>query len=100
MSHLEKGERVEADDGYQHLDPEFVRSKSGIFHPPDPDGLRNTVMARQESVNRRMKNFAILRNTFHHDASKHQIAFFTAAVLVQMSLNCEDERLFDVEYEG
>ena len=60
LSHLEKGKRVEADNGYQHLDPEFVRSKSGILHPPDPDGLRNSVMARQEMVNKRIKKIAIL----------------------------------------
>ena len=30
---LEENERVECDDGYGGADPEFTKSKSGIFYP-------------------------------------------------------------------
>ena len=66
-SSLEPNERVEADDGYQHGDPEFVKSKSGIFH--ENNGIRNTVRARHETVNKRLKQFGALSSVFRHGVS-------------------------------
>ena len=53
LHHLDEGERVEADDGYQFLDPEFVKTPSGIHHPEERKVIRRRVMARQETINKR-----------------------------------------------
>ena len=100
LSHLEDGERVETDDGYIFLDPEFTKARSSIFHPEDMKDLRNTVRARHETINRRMKVFKILANKFHHsDLGKHQDCFNAVAVLVQFALE-RKEQIWDIEYKG
>ena len=93
-SNLDEHERVEADDGYQHGDPEFVKSKSGIFH--GNHSIRNTVRARQETVNKRLKQFSALSSIFRHGPAKHGVVFDTVAVLTQMSFN-RGEVLFQID---
>ena len=95
---LEEHERVEADNGYQHLDPKYCKSKSGVTHKEVNQGMRNTVRARHELVNRRIKNFHAIRNAFSaKQIAKHQHMFVTAAVLVQISFEL-GENNYAVEY--
>jgi hypothetical protein len=91
---LDENERVEADDGYIGQDPQFVRSRSGPVHPPLFRPMRNTVRARHETVNARIKNFRILCVPFRSSINKHWIAFEAVVVIVQLGL--KENPLFTV----
>lgn len=100
LEHLEEGERVETDDGYLRLDPEFTKARSSIFHPDKHKGRRNTIRTRHETINRRMKVFQCLARKFHHqDLGKHQDCFRAVAAIVQYALE-RGEQIWEVEYEG
>lgn len=94
---LEPNERVEADDGYKDGDPQFVKTRRAVWHPSSAVGLRNRVMARQETAHSRIKNFAALKNVYRHHLSRHQDIVFAATVLTQLSIE-GGERLFSVQY--
>ena len=83
MSHLDENERVEADDGYLAGDPKYVKSKSGVWHHEDNRGVRNTVRARHETVNKRIKQFGALSSVFHHSPLKHNEVFQEGEVKTQ-----------------
>lgn len=93
---LERGERVEADDGYAALDPQFVRSKSGAFHPEETKIIRNRIMARQETANKRLTQWNVLAQIFRHDLSKHSICFRAVANITQLAIE-DGDTLFEVE---
>ena len=93
---LDNGERVEADDGYAGADPEFTKTRSGIFHPTAAASVRNTVCARHETVNKRLKQFAALSNVWRHNISKHSTAFHAVALVTQISIE-NGEPLFEIE---
>ena len=93
---LEDGERVEADDGYAGADPEFAKTRSGIFHPPAAADIRNTVRARHETVNKRLKQFAALSNVWRHHLSKHSTVFHAVTLVTQISIE-NGEPLFEIE---
>ncbi len=96
---MDENERVEADDGYKAGDPEFCRTPSGVFHPEKQRKMRRRVMGRQESVNARMKSFAILRVRFRHDPELHGDVFRAIAVLVQLGIK-NGQPLYDCsDYE-
>ena len=100
LDHLEEGERVEADDGYIFLDPEFTKARSSVFHPEENRGLRNTVRARHETINQRMKVFNCLAQKFRHsDLGKHQDCVRAVAAIVQYALE-RGEQIWDVQYKG
>jgi len=94
---LERNERVEADDGYAAGDPEWVKTRSGILHIDK--GMRNNVRARQEVVNKRLKQWNVLCHVFRHNISHHGDAFRAVAVITQLSFDY-GERLFQIEGYG
>ena len=57
---LEEGERVEADKGYRHSAPEHIRYP-GWLEPPERAAMTQRVRCRHETVNKRMKQWNILR---------------------------------------
>ena len=107
---LEEGERVECDDGYGGADPEFAKSKSGIFHPKMSKKTCNIVCARQESANKRIKQFAALSGVFRHDMTKHSTVFNAVALVTQISIEVgmplfevngyDDEIFYGIEAEA
>ena len=99
LSNLEEGERIEADDGYLFLDPEFVKARSSVYHPRENQDMRNTLRARHETVNRRLKVFRCLSSKFHHtDLGKHQDCFNAVAVLVLFAID-RGEQTYDLLYK-
>ena len=96
LSNLDEGERVECDDGYGGADPEFAKTRSGIFHPTLSESVRNCVRARQETVNKRFKQFQALCQPFRHNLDKHAAVFNSVAVLTQLSIQ-NGEPLFQVD---
>ena len=93
---LDEGERVEADDGYLNADPQFAKTRSGVMHPEEARAMRNTLRARHETVNGRMKIFKMLSIVWRHSLEKHSIAFHAVAVITQLELRRSP--LFEVEY--
>ena len=59
------------------------------------EDLRNKIMARQESVNKRMKQFGCLSQIFRHDLAKHGDVVRAVAVITQLSM-VNEKPLFEV----
>lgn len=78
---LNEGEKTVADKTY--------RDRRYFVNPvddPDSVALQKKIMARHETVNKRIKQFQILNDCFRHDISKHQICFYAACNLTQLML--------------
>lgn len=93
---LEEGERVEAGKGYMHSAPEHIRYP-GWLEPPERAAMTQRVRCRHETVNKRMKQWNILRAAYRHDMLKHQQVFGAILALTQLSIE-NGEPLFQVEY--
>lgn len=92
---LEHGEMIEANKGYRG-EPLHART------PVDYLNIRERrrkcrARARQETVNRRFKQFGILSQRYRHDLRTHRIVFEAIVVLTQMDFN-NGNRLFGVRY--
>ena len=55
--------------------------------------MQQRVRNRQETVNKRLKQFSILKQRSHHDMLKHGDVFRACAVLIYLSIN-DDDKLF------
>ena len=93
------GERVEADDGYRGEDPLKAKVPASMVHNQDDVFLkmRSYVRRRQETVNKRMKQFKVLFTVFRGDITFHGSCFRAVAVLTQLKID-HGVKLFDVEY--
>ena len=99
MTELDENETCEADDGYIHEHPKYIKCPRGLFNDPDREAMQQRVRSRQESVNRRFKQFKILGGIrFRHDLSSHGHVFRAVAVLIQVAID-NWERLWDVDYD-
>ena len=54
-------------------------------------------MARQEALNSRLKNFAILRNLYRHKLEDHGDVFRAILVIVQIGIEFGGEPLYSCE---
>jgi DDE superfamily endonuclease len=97
MSHLDAGERVEADDGYVGETPQYVKCPKSFTNPKENEQMQKLVRSRQETVNARFKDWGCLLQRFRHDLVKHSNCFRSVAVITQLSIE-SGERLFDVLY--
>lgn len=83
------GKMIIADSGYKTTEPDEV----GIFSIPnvcDPDVLYNfksRARLRQEQVNSRLKDYAILRHAFDLGKDKHAACFYAVLVNVQYKID-------------
>ena len=93
-SYLEEHKRVEADNGYSAGDPEVCKTPRGCLHPEENRYMRNRLMARQETVNSRIKNFAILKQSYRHKLEDHGDVFRAILVIIQIGIEFCDEPLF------
>lgn len=76
--------KVIADKGYRG-EPGLIVHHNAL----DTEEVRlfkKRAMARQESLNHRIKNFKILAERFRHKEKKHQIAFLAVVVLIQFQI--------------
>jgi hypothetical protein len=98
MTHLGPGEQVEMDRGYHGSMPKYVKCPNGLLADPDPAVklMAARFWSRQETVNERFKNWAILCTPYRHEFLEHQTVFGTIVVLTQLSLAANP--LFHVEY--
>ena len=96
---MEEGERVEMDDGYVGSSPRYVKCPKCIGNLPERREMQQRVRSRHETVNRRFKQFAILRQEFRHDITLHACVFVSIAVLTQISIENGD-KLFSINEYG
>lgn len=94
----EENKRVEADDGCKGEDPECIKAPSGMMHDQREEALtlRSRVRSRQETVNKRIKQFKCLSETLRHDLLFHAKCFRAVVVLTQLAIN-HGKPLFPVE---
>jgi hypothetical protein len=99
ISNLLPLERVEADDGYIGEHPRYVKCPSGFANPTTTEYMQQRCRNRQETVNKRFKNWGILKQVFRHQEKlvEHADIFRAVAVITQLSIN-EGERLFECGY--
>ena len=81
-SHLEKGERVEVDDGYidEHL--QLIKCPKGFVNLEETEFVQQTCRNRQETVNKRLKQFGVLKQRYMHDINMHAKVFHSCDVCV------------------
>lgn len=93
---LDENERVEADDGYIGSAPQYVKCPGSVANLAHREEMQQRVRNRHETVNRRFKQFRILKEVFRHDPRLHWCVFTAIAVLTQISIENGDE-LFDID---
>jgi hypothetical protein len=98
MTFLEPYERVEADDGYLGEAPLKVRCPKCVTVPAERKEMMSMVRHRQETINKRFKDWKILDSQFRHDVRLHRDVFAAIAVLSQIAIQHNGEDLFEVEY--
>lgn len=95
---LGRGEKVIADGIYGAEAPLKVRAPGTIFSKPQNQAMEKRVRARHEHCNRRMKQWAILRQEFRHDLTHHESVFCAIAVMTQLCIQ-NGEPLATVSYK-
>lgn len=81
------------DNGYIG-EPEYLSTPNDL----DTDEIvafKRRARARQETINKRIKEFRILSERFRHDIKKHKMVFEAICVMVQYDLECE-RPLFEI----
>lgn len=96
--HIDENERVEADDGYIGEAPEKVKCPASFVNPAENEEMQQRVRNRQETVNKRFKQWGILNSVYRHDISTHGDVFRAISVITQVAIK-NGEPLFDVEYK-
>jgi hypothetical protein len=96
-SHLEQDERVEADDGYIGDHPMFVKCPGGFANPEITEFMQDRVRKRQETINKRLKQFKCLAGPWRRELTNHGTAFRAVAVISQFLIN-HGEQLFKCGY--
>jgi hypothetical protein len=94
---LDEHKRVEADNGYIGEVPQKVKCPGCASNPTENQVMQNRVRSRHESLNGRLKNWAILTSVYCHDLMEHGNVFQAIAVITQISINV-GEKLFEVDY--
>lgn len=87
---LQDGEKVVADNGYTSercITPDSVRDSDKKVH--------TRLRARHESCNARIKSFGILKHTYRHSLSSHNVVFHAVSKLVALTIETE-EPLFSI----
>jgi len=96
MHHLDPNERVEADDGYVGEHPRKVKCPAGFANPPENEAMQQRVRNRQETLNKRLKQWEILNVPYRHELSSHGTVFRAIAVITQVAIT-NGEPLFPTE---
>ena len=81
---IPEGKKAVADGGYKRCGPKVSISTS--LDDPRVARFKRRVKCCQETINGRMKKFAVLTTRFRHDDTKHQACFFAIAVTVQYTM--------------
>ena len=96
MSKLGDAERVESDDGYIGEAPLHSKCPKSFVNPEECECMQQRVRNRQETINKRLKEWGVLRNMFRHVDKLHKHGNVVRALLVmtQISINL-GKKLFE-----
>ena len=97
ISHLEVGEQVESDDGYIGEAPGCIKCLKSFSNPEETLFMQQRVRNRQETVNKRMKNWGVLKQVYRHRFTGHGDLFTVIAVITQITIE-NGEPLFQCGY--
>ena len=92
---LRPGEMVEADRGYRG-EPTKIRTPIDAANRRESK-RKSRARACQETVNKRFKQFGILKQVYRHDIKKHKLVFDSIVVITQLSLR-HGEPLFGCHF--
>jgi hypothetical protein len=95
---LEDGERVESDYGFRGVLPQFSKCPSSIGTLVECEAMQQRIRSRHETVNKRYKQWKLLKSIYKGKIEHHGSYFRVAAILTQLNIDY-GECLFDVEYE-
>lgn len=98
MTELGPNERVEADDGYIGEHPRHIKCPKGFANQEQTLFMQQRVRNRQETVNKRFKNWGILKQVYRHAIPKHGDVFRAIVVITQLSIT-NGEQLFECGYK-
>lgn len=87
IDRLEIDEKALADKGYRD---------NNFFVNPNGDPLKKKILARHETVNKRVKQFYCMNDVFRHVLTLHP-SFFRACVNLTQIVTVNGEPLYDVE---
>jgi hypothetical protein len=81
---LAKGKFMIVDRGFnsKYEDEKLFYATPSELDSPELENYKTRCRMRQESFNRRLKCFQVLKSEFRHGADKHEIAFQAVAVTV------------------
>ena len=96
IHHLDIDELLLADGGYAGDNGNYTNTPTGRNNLTEL--RKNKVRARHETCNRRLKQWAVLKQTFRHRLEKHGLCFRAVANITQASLE-NGEPLFTVFYD-
>ncbi len=94
---LDEGEKVEADSGYRGQPDSVCTPNCNVFINEVGKRQKELVRSRHETLNKRLKQWHCLHDTFRHDLEKHSFVFQAVAVIVQVAIE-NGEPLFRVDY--
>ena len=97
MSHLEKGERMEADDGYIGDHPQWVKCPKGFANLEETEFMQQRCRNCHEMVNKRLKWFGVLNQRYMHNLRIHAEVFRACVILTQLAIN-DCDKLFSCGY--
>ena len=97
MDNLELNERVEADEIYKAGDPKYTKTPRSCFHKKEKKEMRQKIMGRQETINKRNKQWGATSKIFQHTMAKHSMVFRAVMVITELIIE-NGEPLFDCEY--
>lgn len=87
---LEEGEKAVADKGYN--DAKYFVTPKNTPHYPNI----HVLLARHETVNKRIKQWKILGTRFRHSLYRHPMCFYAIINITQIALESENP-LFSIE---
>ena len=86
------GQRIVADGGYKDEKCILAHDVVGEYQT-----LLATVRARQETVDRRFKQFFVVGHRYRHNICLHSACFQAVAIVTQLTLE-RGSQLFQVQY--
>jgi hypothetical protein len=98
LTELDDGERVESDDGLRGVAPQYSKCPASIGSKPELEALQSLVRSRHETINKRFKQWSILKHIFRGDISQHGEYVSMISVITQLAIE-HGEPLFQVDYE-
>jgi hypothetical protein len=94
---LDPGAQFKADNGYVGH-PDKIKVPQNVGTPVEKWVMQGRFRAHHKTLNRRLKNWGILSQVYHHDIMRHGGVFWACAVVTQLTIKT-GEPLFEVEYK-